>query len=132
MREEITKWIASLPGVLEAAPCQVTIQGETWEACRYKREFEAGPGARNPGKYVRDAIMCVGHLPKAKQKHPRSVCFPFEGKDWYVAGHSSTEAKNEYQPFGYFFMLMPWDIPDSKIDDGERFTYKRFPMTVVK
>ena len=126
---EITAWIKSLPGVLTSKPCRVTIGKETWEACRYTRAFDED----KPSRWVREFILCVGKLPKAKRDHPRSSCFPFEGLDWYVAGHSSTTEVNEWQPFGYDFQLSPWDCKDgSKIDTHERWTYKRFPMTVTE
>ncbi len=93
-------------------------------------------------KYTTEAIYCIGELPKVKTRGKGKrqytvdhVCFPYQQRDWYVAGYmlkaNFTPTNMEYHPFGVHFMLAPWDIPNEPIDKYEPKPYNRFPMIVT-
>lgn len=140
--------------ISDVRPVIVQIGDESWNACYYlqwgeytKDMMACLDGRKKPGaRYSRRLIYCVGPLPKVKlkkgKKYPAgNVCFPYQGLDWYVAGYmQSNDLKSpftEFHPFGENFLLAPWDIPNSKIDDYERTRdgaprpYKRVPMTIT-
>ena len=136
-------WIASLPNINWVRPVKLVIDGIGYlNACRYEQACMAPEGCRNPGPYTREVIYVVGMLPKCKIKR-NSVCFTLEGdkREWYIAGYAGTTQgvgsyqekvpPGEYNPFGNNFLLMPWEQAE-KIDQYERYTYKRVPMTIIE
>lgn len=117
---------ASLIGrITEVEAVEVTLGKETFQGARYRQDGDV-------------RFYLLGELPKEKKRHPRSVCWTMDGNDWYVACYyqdsgSEHSAYQELQPFGHNFILMMWDVvacKGAKIDTGERWTYKRFPMSV--
>lgn len=128
----------------------VVIGQETWPGVWYEEELQYQPGMdcvtrgqkKAGDKYYEECIYCVGDLPKPyrgpkRNKYPKgNVCFPFQGREWYVSGYmpkDNLKPENlQYHPFGVTFMLRPWNIPNSKLDDDERKPYNRIPMKVIK
>jgi hypothetical protein len=139
------EYIKDLPGVLESRPVKVTIKNKVYDnACYYRREFNAPEGCRNPGPYVQEFFYVVGVLPKCED---RNVCYTLEGdkREWYLAGGAYGIKKSdrrkplpvsEYNPFGNFYQLSPWDdtFPESskgeKIDHYEPKPYSRVVLTI--
>lgn len=147
---KLKEWLEKC-GCLEVQPVTVIIDGESWPGCRYKKEFEyaAGMGCVSDGrhkageKYTEEFIYCLGDQPRPesckrlkRNKYIENICFPFEGLDWYLAGHMQLKDIKpefaEFHPFGINFLLKPWDIPNETIDRYEEKPYDRFPMTVIK
>ena len=148
---QLIEWLASLVGISNIRPCKVTIDGVTWEGARYTRTsyYTADQDAVRWGKkkagdaYTQEFIYCLGKLPKCYAKRVNDkghavlnspkVCFPLEGLDWYVAGYYQQDSSEyaEYHPFGRYFMVVPWDIPNSKIDEGEQKPYTRTNIQVT-
>lgn len=147
---KLVEWLASLVGISNIRPCKVTIDGVTWEGARYTRTsyYTADQDAVRWGKkkageaYTQEFIYCLGKLPKCYAKRVNDkghamlqgkVCFPYEGLDWYVCGYYQQDSQEfqEYHPCGRNFMLAPWDIPNSKIDDGEPKIYTRKELKVT-
>lgn len=137
---DIADWLIGLK-CTEVVPVIVAIGNEKWTGCRYNRtlEYTADMDAVRDGrhkagdKYTENRIYVTGKLPGAK-RHGDKVCFPFEGKDWYVAGYyqGNDPKYDEYHPFGVNFILAPWDVPNSMIDEYEPKPYKRIDMAVNK
>lgn len=144
-------WLVTVCKAHDVQDVKVTIGDQTWEGARYKQTFEYQLGMdavtrchkKEGDKYQVEAIYCLGKLPapKLQGKGRRErvidyVCFPFEQRDWYVAGYMKdplalTEAQKHFHPFGIYFTLRPWDIPNERIDQYEIKPYNRFPMTLT-
>lgn len=129
-----------------------TIGDQTWPCVRYSQTMENLPGspalARGEKTYERQGIYCVGELPKGYEKSRyrlrgdslagHAMAFPFEGIDWYIAGHSPKviEAKFAFaHPFGRMFILAPWQVPSGEsidhyyhMDSGKE--YQRKPLSI--
>lgn len=144
---ELKPWLES-NNCVNVRDVTVEIAGQRWCGCEYGKRFKYTPdmdavtrGLKKAGEeYSHQSIYCVGELPlvykpKRKKWPLDRVCFPRnDGLDWYIAAYMTrdriTPAFEEFHPFGVNFMLCPWDIPGSKIDDGEK-TYTRYPLTVT-
>lgn len=122
---------------------KIIIGSESWRACQYKQILPytatmdaVTHGTKKAGDtYTVEAIYCIGELPKDfKPLKNNHVCFPYQGKDWYVAGYLPAPVEEsimkQSHPFGVNFILRPWDIPGSKIDEYEAKPYTRTPMTI--
>jgi hypothetical protein len=118
---------------------RVTIGKQSWTGVEYKQtmHYEASMMACTHGKktpkdtWTRHNIYLPGDLPTGH--HKVKACFPYQDRDWYVATYIESKAIkgfDGYHPFGPNFIISPWDIPDSKIDDGERKPYKRIPTQI--
>jgi len=143
----VKQWLERDCRCFDVRPCIVEIAGERWEnAAQYSQTFTytegmdcVRDGRKKAGDtYTETRIYVVGNLPKVK--HPKNrkypidgVCFPYREQDWYVACYISADRLKGFEhahPLGANFILCPWDIPNSKIDDGEPKPYKRFLMIV--
>jgi hypothetical protein len=134
--------------IIEVEPVIVTLDGQTYQAARYKsiREYTRDMDAVTRGhkkagdEYQQEHIYALGRRPVFKRS---KVCFVFEGdvRDWFVACyHEGGGAYDEYfgpgsyvpppPPLGKFFMLMPWDVPNCKIDTYEPYQYKRITSEI--
>ncbi len=141
--QQISNWISGL-GHKNAIPCRITINEQTWEACRYNSvgTYKADMDAVRWGKhkageeYQIELLYCVGTLPKCYRKNGKDVfpksCFTVtnDAREWYISGYIEKIEPQfaEFHPFGVNFMLTPWDV-DGKVDDGEK-PYKRVQMTI--
>ena len=130
--QTIEDWLCTLEGIYATRRCTVKIQGTTYEAVDYLRDFPGIPSARNPAPYTQRIIYCVGTRPKKIG----GICYTWaESKhEWFVCGYmpkeNLTEENKHMNPCGVNFLLGPWDIPNSKIDTGMP-PYKRVPMEVT-
>jgi hypothetical protein len=146
MHAKLCNWLTECK-CHDVKPVNVRIGDEIWVGCYYKRtlEYTASMDAVTRGDkkagdtYTEESIYCLGKLPKAKLKRNKpnpsaAVCFPYNGHDWYIAAYMPKENLHEgnasFHPFGISFILRPWDIPNSKIDDYERKPYTRQEMRV--
>ncbi len=129
--QEVAVYVESTDHAHEVLPVTVTVEGKTLPAARYTNE------------HGRTAIYVAGKLPPCKlRKGSTLTCFLVEGdpRDWYVACYyPQVKARRQVapnpefsarQPFGYSFILMPWDIEGESIDHYAPRTYKRVPVTV--
>lgn len=145
MAKNLKAWLEECKA-FDVRPVHVTIGTETWDnACYYKQTFHYQPGmqAVTSGEktvndtYTEQGIYVVGRLPKGSGKRSMSgICFPnndFGSFDWYVAGYilkqNIMETNRSYHPFGEHFILRPWNIPNTRIDDGFP-EYRRIPMVL--
>ena len=135
---EVANWLRSLPNIVNIRACRVTIGKQTWEGAYYHRvrTWEQGMdgvtrGEHQAGEVFEDRnLYLLGKVPKVKRS---KSCFPWEGKDWYVAAFYEGAEKTSMQPFGRNCILAPWEIekqPESTIDQYEGKPYDRLPMTV--
>jgi hypothetical protein len=146
--QAIATWLASNKcKCFDVQPCVVTINGESWQACQYSQtlEYTAGMDCVTRGEkqagdtYTRTGFYCVGSLPSCyrgskRNKYPQGrACFPFEGLDWYVVCYIERISPQfqDSHPFGPNFLLAPWDVPTSKIDQYETKPYSRFTLVVT-
>ena len=124
---DVVNYLKTLDKITDVRPVRVTItspkgrKSQTWEGASYKQ-----------GEDPRTRFYLLGTLPKPQLRHPASCCFTYNGADWYVAGYwQSSKPEFAYrQPLGKTFLLFMWDERYGKIDQYERWTYKRFPMMV--
>ena len=136
--EELGAWLARLPQVTNVQTGSVTIGRTTYPAARYTKRLQHQPGTRayQEGKreYTREMIYCVGDIPACKRHGNVAFTVADDSREWYVAayylayrgrGKQAQAERNEYHPFGNSFMLAPWDVPDSTIDQYERVPYRR-------
>lgn len=153
------EWVTSLAGVLETKPVTVSFGDllkpndpknkkppEVYaQSVWYRREFEPPPGCQRPDKYVLEMLYVVGFLPRCEDL---KVCYTVEGdeREWYLIGgfYGNTKATrrkpmepSEFNPFGNFFMLGPWDDAEAlpayrgqKIDHYEPKPYQRVPLKI--
>lgn len=139
-----TQWLSGLPGCHDVKALTVTINKEGFVAAYYKQDLVAPDNCRKPGRYTREAVYCLGLLPKMYRRTP-CLAFTLNGdtRDWYIAcyypafRHGKPEPlKPEFahaHPFGPSFILMPWDLNDgSKIDTGMPDPYTRLPITMER
>lgn len=145
--EDLKRWLESL-GCQDVQLGSLCIQGGHWLAAKYKQtlQFTASMGAcqwgeRKPGDtYEIESIYVVGKLPSCYIKRarrnrwgtlitPNTVCYQFDGdtRDWYHSGYiiEIPPKFDASHPFGASFTLRPWDIKDSKVDDGLPVKYTR-------
>lgn len=143
MKKDLVTWLKEDCKAFDVRPVLVTIEGEIWQAAFYRQTFEYQPGMdavsrgekKAGDKYTEEGIYCIGSLPSLYHSRKRNhVCFPWNGQEWFIAGYSSIagmrEPYSEFHPFGPNFMMRPWNIPNSKIDDGEPKPYTRVEMNV--
>jgi hypothetical protein len=124
--------------ITEAQPVTVTVDGQTFPAARYttRHEYTSGMDAVTRGHkkagevYYQEAVYVAGPLPKLKAEG-RNVAFTVPGEDneWYVASHNGPVSKTEHNPFGRFYILMPWNLPN-KIDSYETRPYRRVELRI--
>lgn len=138
--KELVNWLDKC-GCTDLQPVKVLIGNQTWIGCRYTRvlHYTASMMAVTHGDkkaddtYTENRIYVIGKLPKGYFGRPKQ-CYPFEENEWYVSGYmplkNMTPEVQHFHPFGINFILAPWDIKDSKVDDGEIKPYKRIPMQV--
>ena len=140
----LTKWLLDC-GCTDIKPVTVHIGEEAWHGARYKKTHTytaemdcVRDGRHKVGNTYTERIYCIGKLPikllrSGKPKPDAKVCFPFEEKDWYVAGYIQDIKPQfeQFHPFGVNFILAPWDIPGEKIDHYEEKPYTRVSMDVV-
>ena len=135
----------SWPGIQDARACVVKIGRESWPAVWYRQEVDTPSGSRShmagERTYVREGIYCLGQLPsgyeRSRYRDGHALCFPYEGRDWYVGGYIQ-KIKREFKQhhkLGKNFILSPWDVPGGEAIDHyytmERGReYKRVPMHV--
>jgi hypothetical protein len=155
VNQTLAQWLVQTCKCHDVQAVRVEIDGELFDGCRYKQTHEYTAdmdavkwGKRKAGdKYHWEAIYCLGRVPKSYGKPPRpgkstvtraqKVCYTFEGMDWYVSGYvQSVDVLLNPKwagshPFGLHFMLAPWNIPNSKIDDYEPKPYVRHEMKVT-
>lgn len=132
----VAQWLRSLPDTFGVLAVIVTIGSKRFAGARYTQTlfYMAGMlcvtrGDKQAGDtYTRDGIYLLGNRPE-RMRNRRHFCMPYDGREWYVSCHAVTDEVNEFHPFGRSFQIAPWDAP-GKVDDGERFTYPRIPMTV--
>ena len=131
----LKQWLEAL-NCTDVQNVRVTINGQSWEGCRYKQHLQysqgmdcVSRGEKKAGEYyIREKIYLIGKKPEFFKK----ACFPFGEFEWYCAAYI-TEIKEPFKhahPFGVNFLLSPWDLACSKVDDGEPKSYTRYPMTV--
>jgi hypothetical protein len=159
--DQIANWLASV-NCYDLQPCFVTIQGEKYPACRYKQDRPKLLGTDLPADTVecikvvgmlpkckqrsgnvcfrlegdeRDWYVCCysGEMVPMRQalhRHHRQVLVPLGGPENAVVKSG---------PWHNDFQLAPWDsskfkpgYENSKIDDYERFPYKRIPITITR
>ena len=137
--ERLAKWLTDCH-CENVKPCRVTIGKEFWEGCEYQQRgtYAADMDCVRNGQHKAGEtylsnrrIYLIGQLPKVYERR-RNNCFQFDNGEWYLSGYI-VAIKPEfalYHPFGPNFSLAHWDITDKKLDDGERFPYYRFQMTV--
>ena len=140
--DQLVQHLGKHEHVTKLTTCQVAIGRTTYPAALYTECCEVQPGCRayTEGKraYTREMIYCVGNLPSAKLRGNVAFNLPTDATDWYVAAYygnvvnrrQETAEPNEFHPFGNSFILAPWDIADSKIDQYERHPYRRVPMVI--
>jgi hypothetical protein len=144
---ELKTWL-EFHNCLNIRNVQVAIHGQDWKGCEYDQihKYTSDMDAVTRGykragdEYGSRHIYCLGELPLVykpkRRKWPLNrICFPRDdGLDWYIAAYMPldriTPEFSEFHPFGVNFMLCPWNIPNSKIDDGDK-PYTRYPMTVT-
>ena len=134
--ETISTWLSTLPGVHDAIPGTVRIDGETFPAVRYKRTTARTtailPGCpaydRGERETTREVLYCVGMRPKRmRQKYQfgseyvskHVYTLPGDARDWYLCcyGEDIKPEHSASHPFGPSFMLSPWEVPSGeKID----------------
>ena len=112
MKEQIVKWLRSLPGVSNVKPVTLAIGKQTWKGAVYTTQD------RDRRYYL------VGDRPRPERK----TCYRFasDHRDWYVESYLDNyddlhEAQKEYHPFGNHWLLSVWDVPGrpfNRIDDG--------------
>lgn len=141
---DVADWLRDLPNIRDVRPCRVTIGKSTWEGASYSQVFQwqQGMDGVQQGEHKAGEEYYVRHiylLGKAPNTGRAGQCFPYEGKDWFVAGYydgpnpeaiAPVESQIKHHPFGKMFMLSPWDAP-GKIDEYERSPYRRTNMTVT-
>lgn len=139
---ELVDWLVNKCNAFDVRAVIVTIGNEAWQAAFYRQTFEyqLGMDAVTRGQkkagdtYTEEGIYCVGRLPESYTANKRQgVCYPYGNEDWFIAGYSSPECLNppyrEFHPFGLNFILRPWNVPNTKIDDYRK-PYLRIPMTI--
>jgi len=90
-----------------------------------------------PASRRKPCHYCLGKVPESTRKprvlqdglrhHCVCLTMPGEPHEWFVAGYADPkEPQGDYNPFGHFFILVPWDVPGGgEIDDGMPRTYVR-------
>lgn len=140
--EMVADYLMTLPGMLAATPCRVTIGKESFPAARYTQRLPIAPGcpayARGEREHVITSIYVAGMVPN-QYKRTSHLAFTIEGdsRDWYIACYAgaiikrrqNTQAPAPYHPFGNSFVLKPWDLAE-RIDHFERKPYARIPLTI--
>lgn len=142
---DIVNYLSLLPSVLSVEPCRVTIKGISYNAARYKELLPVSEGTqayrRGEREYMRETIYIVGALPAVKRNGNCVFRLAGDPHDWYVAGYypayknrqpQPAGQPNQYHPFGAMFLLSPWDVKDSTIDQYERHPYKRVAIIIDK
>ncbi len=141
--KELCAWLNGLgKHIRDARPVKVSINGTDYYGARYTAVNQYTEGMRivQEGKvkagdeYTDDRFYLLGKRP-LKIKNRASFCFPYDGAEWYIGGGyygGGDEQHKQYHPFGIYFSVHKWDVPDgTKIDTYERHEYVRSPMTVV-
>ena len=134
----VQQWLL-ICGHSEVKPLKLTVENETFEGCSYTftGEYTSGMDAVTRGqkkagdKYHETRYYFLGRIPKCRQKR-QALCFTCEGKVLYLSSHSSTGVVNEYNPWGWSFMLGIWPTEQhGEIDQYEPHKYKRVPITLT-
>lgn len=129
---EIVEWLKDMPHQLfyDVRPVFVAFSHNEFVGAAYKENTYWKVGnVQTP--YVRDWLMLLGK-PPAKLFNFDRLCFPYDGREWYVAGYSSNGETTSFQPFGWHFVMAPWEVPSGeKIDAHESKKYIRVPMQVI-
>ena len=126
----VVEWLSSLAGIRNVRPVSVTIGKQKYEGAYYEPERHY-PGGVHRGRN----IYLLGRVPKGYQKNSRE-CYVIEGEEheWYVSIYADARCLHEpfkqFHPFGLSFQIAPWDVP-GKIDDYERYPYRRVPATLT-
>lgn len=135
---DVAKWLKTLEGVSQVVPVRVRLHDpKTQEATAM---FDGAA-------YIqRDTarIYLLGEHPatykkKGKLREKQYVCYTIEGdaRDWYVAGYwpplNADETMRDkfkiFHPCGDNFLLTPWEVEGSKIDDHDQ-QFSRVKITV--
>ena len=138
LAHEVANWLRSLTErVKDVRPCRVGIGKSTYGGARYTGIFHYTQSmmaviegqAKGGELYYSDTFYLLGKLPTSYKK---KAVYVIENQEWYVSGYSSHVERNEYQPFGWDFMLCVWNIPDgTKIDHYEERKRQRLPVEVT-
>jgi hypothetical protein len=125
-------------------PVTVTIGQETYAGCSYRQDCNPPEGARSQEPYTVEAIYLLGTLPSSYRRSS-NVAYTRQDdtREWYIAGcwqgepspkgwaWLTEERIREIHPFGFYFLLHPWEVPDgSDIDRYETKPYRRVAITV--
>lgn len=135
--KSLEKWLIEDCNAFDVCSVKVTIGKETWDSCYYRQNFITSKrDAKVVATYEIEAFYCIGDLPKA-YKRSNHLCFPYESREWYIAGCMLKENFNlvnrGYYPFGIHFILHPWNsVLDEGIDKYEGEPYKRIDLIVEK
>jgi hypothetical protein len=137
--KSLEKWLTEDCNAFDVYSVKLTIGKETWgDACYYKQHLALKRrNAEIVDKiYEVEAFYCIGDLPK-DYRHSNHFCFPYESREWFIAGCMLKENFNlvnrGYYPFGIHFILQPWiSILDEAIDKHEGESYKRINLIVKK
>lgn len=131
-------WLSALPHVERVRTSSVTLAKVTYYAAAHYWQTGTTPeGSRayseGQREYIREMVYVVGALPRSYLRGRAVYRFPGDARDWYVACYAGIVKNriqepadvNEYHPFGQCFMLAPWDIAGSTVDDGEKVRRER-------
>jgi hypothetical protein len=140
---DVVDYLRSLPHCKDVRPCHVTIGKVTYPGAYYVQvnEWKSGmdgvvDGRHKVGEtYEQRAIYLVGKRPFGLPRFLANSCYAIEGKDWYIACHTDTNKPldkqfEQFHPFGYMFIIMPWDVVNSTIDQYEPRPYERTQIQV--
>jgi len=148
--QEVVDWLKSLEwkGISDIKAVRMFLGDDVYEGASYKQTSALDPSCRayadGQRKVTTEHVYLLGEHPATYRKRGKlrenpNVCYTVDGddRDWYVAGYwpplnADQDHINKFQvfhPCGKHFMLCPWDVPDSKIDDYDQ-TYTRVKIKI--
>lgn len=121
--KDVAKWLRGL-GCKNVLPVCVTIKGKDYQGARYVQQNSV-------------RVFLVGKLPAAWLRSQKTVFrFNWDKRDWYVGTYVTDAALKSHSgmhPFGYTFILFPWDVPSGEtIDKYEHKPYTRIPAKIKR
>lgn len=133
--QQLAAWIKSRPGVFADSVVPVSLKLHVGKrvkeypvAVRFKREYDAPEGARNPGPYTCEMVYVLGKrpmLPRTKN----ALQIDGEKHEWYFSAYYEGQP-NEMQPHGASFMIAPWNL-DEAIDAYASKPYDRYKLEII-
>lgn len=124
----LIEWLNQFPQVSNTREIVVTIKGKRYLGAAYRDSVFDN----------RDRYYLLGELPACYKRSSRTA-FVIDGADWYVACYLPkvqllmlTSEQATYHPFGEYFMLCRWQVPDGRtIDAYEIRPYNRVYATIT-